>query len=106
MQAILNLGQLSYYISQLAVISRQFDISYDTGMGDIYTIEEFISILNQTQIQQSNLLLDYPSWSYCQSSDVITKDLIPYISIENPSKIMYTNLYEFTDKMIKNVIIM
>ena len=105
MQALLDIGELCYDMSQVAVMCRQFDINYDTGMGDIYSINEIKLMINQIQIQQNNLILDYNSWSYCKSSDVIENDLIPYITYENPSKMLYANLYQFTDMFIKNVII-
>ena len=104
MQTVMNLGQLNYLISQLALISRQFEISYINGMGEIYTIDRFISIINQTQIQQANILTDYSSWSYCPSSNAINNDVIPYVTYEHPSITLYTNLYGFTEKMIANVI--
>ena len=106
MNAIMNIGELNYYISQLALISRQFDINYRNGMGDIYTIDRFLSIINSTKVQQANLLADYNSWSYCKSSDAIKDDVIPYVTFENPSKMMYTNLYLFIGEIIKNVIYM
>ena len=61
MTAIMNIGELNYLIAKIAAISRQFDLSYNTGINDIYTVEEFQSFINQVQIQQQNLLIDYNS---------------------------------------------
>ena len=100
----MNIGELSFLISKIAVIARQFDISYDSGMSTIYTTEIFQSYINQTQIQHDNLLLDYESWSFCKSSDIINKNILPYVTFDNPSVMKYTNLYDFTGRFIQNVI--
>ena len=101
----MNLGQLNYLISELAVIARQFDINYHNRMGDIYTIEQFQSIINETGIQQNNILKDYDSWSYCKSSEIVKNNVIPYVTFENPTVTKYTNLFHFTEEIIQNVIL-
>ena len=101
----MNLGQLNYLISELAVIARQFDINYHNGMGDIYTIDQFQSIIDETTKQQNNILIDYDSWSYCKSSEIVKNNVIPYVTFENPTITQYTNLYQFTDQVITNVIL-
>ena len=104
MTAIMNIGELNYLIAKIAAISRQFDLSYNTGINDIYTVEEFQSFINQVQIQQQNLLIDYNSWSFCKSSNIIKENIIPYATFDNPSVMKYTNLYDFIGQFIKNVI--
>ena len=100
----MNLGQLYYFISELAVIARQFDISSHNGMNVVYTIEQFQSIINETGIQQDNIFIDYNSWSYCKSSEIVKNDIIPYVTFENHTVIKFTNLFQFTDDIITNVI--
>ena len=55
--------------------------------------------------QQRNLLVDYNSWSDCEASKSINEDLIPYITVDNPYVVQYTNLYAFTGEIISNVMI-
>ena len=100
----MNLGELNYLISELAVVARQFDISYHNEMGDIYTIDQFQSIIDETAKQQNNILIDYDSWSYCKSSEIVKNNIIPYVTFENYTVIKFTNLFQFTEEIIRNVI--
>ena len=61
MEAIINIGELNYLISQLALISREFDLNHRMQMENFYTIDRFQLIINQTILQQSNLIKDYDS---------------------------------------------
>ena len=100
-----DFGELNFLFSRLALIARQFQSyminKYPTNFD---TIENFQQLINETMIQQINLLNDYSSWSDCESSRAIKEDVIPYITADNPYVVQYTNLYTFTGKVISNVI--
>ena len=104
MQVIGNIGELSFLISRIALITRQFQNSKTNKYANYDTAEDFQQILNETIIQQSNLLTDYASWSDCKGSQSINQDVIPYITFENPFVVKYTNLYSFVGDIIYNVI--
>ena len=104
MQVIGNIGELSFLISRLALITRQFQVIKTNKYANYDTSENFQLIINNTIIQQNNLLIDYPSWSDCKGSQSIHQDAIPYITFENPFVVKYTNLYSFVGDIIYNVI--
>ena len=59
--AINDIGELCYLVSRLALITRQFQISRTQKIADLDTIENFRLLINNTLLQQSNLLIDYNS---------------------------------------------
>ena len=99
-----HISELSFLISRLALITRQFQLSYTQNYSAFDTIAEFQLLINNTMIQQSNLLTDYNSGSDCEVSNSIIDDVIPYITSDSPYIVQYTNLYAFTGKIISNVI--
>ena len=103
LQVINNLGELCFWFSRLALITRQFKHTTAKNSTDYDSVSDFQYIIDNIEIQQNNLLTDYDSWSGCKGSESINQDIIPYVTFANPYVIQHTNLYEFTEDIIDNV---
>lgn len=103
LEAVNNLIHLTYLLAQSAIIIRNFDISYKTGRKTLYSDDEFLFIIEELKKMQVKVLDDYDMWSYCKSSKVVKKDVVPYWSIDRGATIKYANLHKVIEILISNV---
>lgn len=101
--ALTNLGDLGYYLSQIALIVRSLDLGEKINMASFYNITDLENMISNLKSSQTKLLDDFNSWSYCSHSEAVKKDITPYYVYENAIKMKYGSLHTITGLFIEKV---
>ena len=67
-------------------------------------MDELNSTLKNLYLYQQKIMPDYKSWSYCKSSNIVYNNNMDYLSLTPSPVIQYTNLYQYVELTLENVI--
>ncbi|OMJ95623.1 hypothetical protein SteCoe_864 [Stentor coeruleus] len=100
--AFTHLSDLSYVISETALILRTIDICLKEKIPSVLNIthvnENLIKLVSLQQI----ILEDYNSWSYCKGSQIVKENIIPYWDLQPEPVLLYTSLHNIIGDIIKH----
>ncbi|OMJ87344.1 hypothetical protein SteCoe_10939 [Stentor coeruleus] len=99
--ALTNLGDLGYYLSQIALIVRSLDLGTKINIPAFYNTIDLENMISNLISSQTKLLDDFKSWSYCKDSEVVKNNVIPYSVYENMVKTKYGSLHAITGMFIE-----
>ena len=78
LQALNNFASLTNVFAQVGMISRSLDVTRKLNITGFFTLSELNNTIIELGNYQNTLLPDYGTWSYCQASDIINDNIIPY----------------------------
>lgn len=105
LKAFTDLSNLAYSISQTALIVRLLDVHARTDSYNYFTIEDLKTVLSNLKVSQDLLLSNYDNWKYCFASDIVNQDVITYWELLASPTLKHSNLYEVSNLILRNVII-
>ncbi|OMJ90888.1 hypothetical protein SteCoe_6650 [Stentor coeruleus] len=102
LQAFNHLSSLAYAVSQMALYMRMVDLGYQNSLDYQSDLNRTLNNLELLKTYQNLLFSDYDSWSYCKSSKIIKKSVIPYWVLENKPTLKTGTLHEIIGLLIQN----
>lgn len=101
--SLTNLGDLGYYLSQIALIVRSLDLGKKINIPSFYNTTDLENMISNLRSSQTKILDDFNSWSYCSHSKIVKNAIIPYSIYENAVKTKYGSLHTITGFFIEKV---
>jgi hypothetical protein len=103
MNILSQLGNLTYSISQIVLITRSIDISEKSTRSSLFTVHDLMLQINQTEKLQATLLSNYNSWSFCEYSDIVNNNIVPYWAYSTSKTASFGSLYQIITLFLENV---
>lgn len=104
LQALSNLQSLNNYFSELAFLTIESERARISNENYIIPLEAYSGLISSLKIYNTYLMDDYATWSYCPSSNIVKKKIIPTWKSNDPSSIVYENLVDVVQLTLTNVI--
>ncbi|CAG9328660.1 unnamed protein product [Blepharisma stoltei] len=104
MEVFSNLGSIIFYIGTTPIWIRVAES--EKMQGEFNSTEAMINLkyIRTSLIQlQNSLKSDYSEWSYCPSSEIIVRNIVPVWEFGQEPKIKHYNFYDFVSLFIEYI---